>query len=386
MTAALRERTLVILATVTLLLSRPAAAQEFPRGQLVETVTCADDESQSYALYLPSDYTPDRPWNLLLAFHPSARGQIFVEKYRAAAERFGYIVAASNNSRNGSWDVTTRAVRAVSRDVGRRFTVDAQRVYLTGHSGGARVAMEVALGPNEIAGVIASSAGFPDAEPRRTVKFPVFATAGTDDFNYLEMRRLDATLTSPHYLAVFDGGHTLPPDGVANEALEWLELQAVRSGRRPPDPRLIAALFASRLRRIDEASDELSRLRLLQASVQDFRDLHDVAALQSRAETLAGNAAVKKALADDRGMLDTEGRLLREALDTEARLRDPDARAASLARLQGMLENWSRAAGAAAASPARSQARRLLGAIAAGAAGRVKDEEYLRVVQQYQRR
>jgi predicted esterase len=386
MTAAVFERTLLVLAIATLLLSRTTAAQEFPRGQLIETVTCADDESQSYALYLPSDYTPDRPWNLLLAFHPSARGQVFVEKYRAAAEHFGYIVAASNNSRNGSWDVTTRAVRAVSRDVGRRFTVDAQRVYLTGHSGGARVAMEVALGPNEIAGVIASSAGFPDAEPRRTVKFPVFATAGTDDFNYLEMRRLDATLTSPHYLAVFDGGHTLPPDGVANEALEWLELQAIRSGRRPPDPRLIAALFASRLRRIDEASDELSRLRLLQASVQDFRDLHDVAALQSRAETLAGNAAVKKALADDRGMLDTEGRLLREALDTEARLRDPDARAASLARLQGMLENWSRAAGAAAASPARSQARRLLGAIAAGAAGRVKDEEYLRVVQQYQRR
>ena len=46
-----------------------------------------------------------------------------------------------------------------------------------------------------------------------------------------------------------------------------------------------------------------------------------------------------------------------------------------------MLENWSRAAGAATASPLRSQARRLLGAIAAGAAGRVNDEEYLRLVQ-----
>ena len=60
--------------------------------------------------------------------------------------------------------------------------------------------------------MIASSAGFPDAEPRRSVKFAVFATAGTDDFNYLEMRRLDAALTSPHYLAVFEGGHALPPD------------------------------------------------------------------------------------------------------------------------------------------------------------------------------
>ena len=37
-------------------------------------VTVADDSTQSYALYLPSDYTPDRTWNLLLAFHPGARG------------------------------------------------------------------------------------------------------------------------------------------------------------------------------------------------------------------------------------------------------------------------------------------------------------------------
>ena len=376
-----------------LLLPSPAAAQggspvapDFPRGQIVDSVTCADDQTQSYALYLPSDYTPERPWNLLLAFHPAARGRAFAEKYQAAAEHFGYIVAASNNSRNGSWEVTTQAVRAMSRDVGRRFTVDAQRVYLTGHSGGARVAMEVALGPNDIAGVIASSAGFPDAEPRRSVKFAVFATAGTDDFNYLEMRRLDAALTSPHYLAVFEGGHALPPDVVAAEALEWLELQAIRSGRRAEDRRLIDALFASRLQRIEHARDDVAKLRLLQASITDFKGVHDVAALQANADMLAKDAAVKKALGDDRAALGTEARLLGEALEAESRLRDPEARAASLARLRGMLETWSREADATTASPERSQARRLLGAIAAGAAQRVKDEEYQRLVEQYRRR
>ena len=376
-----------------LLLPSPATAQggspvapDFPRGQIIDSVTCADDQTQSYALYLPSDYTPERPWNLLLAFHPAARGRAFAEKYQAAAEHFGYIVAASNNSRNGSWEVTTQAVRAMSRDVGRRFTVDAQRVYLTGHSGGARVAMEVALGPNDIAGVIASSAGFPDAEPRRSVKFAVFATAGTDDFNYLELRRLDAALTSPHYLAVFEGGHTLPPDSVAAEALEWLELQAIRSGRRAEDRRLIDALFASRLQRIEHATDDVAKLRLLQASVTDFKGVHDVSALQANADKLAKDAAVKKALGDDRAALGTEARLLGEALEAESRLRDPEARNASLARLRGMLETWSREADSTTASPERSQARRLLGAIAAGAAQRVKDEEYRRLVEQYRRR
>src|SRR5438093_557929 len=79
---------------------------------------------------------------------------------------------------------------------------------------GARVALGAALGsPQQIAGVIASSAGYPDGQFRKTLPFPIFATAGTEDFNHLEMRRLDAALTTPHHLAIFEGGHTwLSPD------------------------------------------------------------------------------------------------------------------------------------------------------------------------------
>jgi poly(3-hydroxybutyrate) depolymerase len=87
-------------------------------------------------------------------------------------------------------------------------------VYLAGMSGGARAAMGIALARNNIAGVMASSAGYPDSQPRASLPFTVFSTAGTEDFNYLEMRPLDRGLASPHFLAVFQGGHTLPPDDI----------------------------------------------------------------------------------------------------------------------------------------------------------------------------
>jgi poly(3-hydroxybutyrate) depolymerase len=361
----------------------PAAGQELQRGIVIEAVTAADDAAQTYALYLPSDYTPDRAWNLLLAFHPAARGTAFVETYRAAAERYGYIVAASNNSRNGSWEVITRAVRAMSRDVGRRFAVDAQRVYLTGHSGGARVAMEVALGPNQIAGVIASSAGFPDAKPRKSVKFPVFATAGTDDFNYLELKRLDAALTTPHHLAVFEGGHVLPPVGVAREAIEWLEVQAMRDGRRGRDTALIDALFAARRARAMDEHDPAARLAALQSLARHFKGLCNVAAVEADAAALERDPETKKAIGRDRTALAAEARLLDDALAAEGRLTDAGGRATALAALRSMFEDWSQAAQAPEPSAARSQARRLLGAVSAGAAARVKDEEYRALVQQY---
>jgi hypothetical protein len=61
------------------------------------------------------------------------------------------------------------------------------------------------------------------------------ATAGTEDFNYIEMRWLDRALTTPHHLAIFEGGHGWPPSDLAGEAIEWLEIQAMRSGRRTAD-------------------------------------------------------------------------------------------------------------------------------------------------------
>ena len=89
-------------------------AQDLPRGVVIDDVKCADDPAQSYALYLPSAYRPDRVWNLLIGFHPGARGRAIVETYQAAAEQYGYIVAGSNTSRNGPWAISMASVRAMS--------------------------------------------------------------------------------------------------------------------------------------------------------------------------------------------------------------------------------------------------------------------------------
>src|SRR4029078_12904397 len=72
-----------------------------PRGQLVEKIEALSDSSQSYALYLPSNYTPDRKWPILFAFDPGARGRVPVERFKEAAEKYGWIVLGSNNSHNG---------------------------------------------------------------------------------------------------------------------------------------------------------------------------------------------------------------------------------------------------------------------------------------------
>jgi dienelactone hydrolase len=363
-----------------------AAAQDLPRGTLIDEVKCLGDATQSYALYLPSTYTPDRAWSVLMAFHPSARGRAMVEKYQAAAEQYGYIVAGSNTSRNGPWSVSVAAVQAMSLDVGRRFSIDAQRLYLTGMSGGARVAMQVALGSSAIAGVIASSAGFPDSQPRESVPFAVYGTAGDEDFNYIEMRMLDRALTSPHRLAIFSGGHTLPTDAVALDAIEWMESQAMKTGRRARDEAVIDRLIAKRRQLIDASNSPAITVHLLESVVADFTGLRDVSAEAARAAAMSKQADVKKALARERSNDDAEMRTLSEVFDLEAQLTNPDARFAALGRLKGRLSQWARQAGATTESPERSQARRLLGAIMSGAGSRATDAEYRKLLDQYRRK
>jgi hypothetical protein len=374
----------VVLVAVLFQWSAPVVmAQELQRGTPIDSVQCADDSSQTYALYLPFRYSTDRTWNLLLAFHPAARGRLMVEKYQAAAEQYGYIVAASNHSRNGPWAVSMAAAKAMASDVGRRFSIDPRRVYVTGMSGGARVAMGAALASNSIAGVIASSAGYPDSHPRTTVPFVVFSTAGTEDFNYIEMRQLDRKLTSPHLLSVFKGGHTLPPDEVALEAIEWMELQAMQSGRRGRDDALVTRLFEKRRNAIAASASPAETVYLLRALIADFKGLRDVAADVSRLDELARNSDVKKALKRERDADDAESRMLGEIFDLEARLNDDERREVSLMTLRERLGRLSRKAAGDADTPERSQSRRVLRAITAGANGRVQDREYLKLLEQH---
>lgn len=246
-------------------------------------VKAAAKPDQSYVIYLPSAYHVDRSWPILYVFDPGARGALAAQRFERAAERFGWIVAASNNSRNGSWQRSLDAMQAMWDDTHARLRIDDLRVYGAGFSGGARVASQVGILSRAFAGVILCGAGFAGDVPEQ-VPFAVFGAAGTDDFNNPELRHLDRTLATrhiPHRLDVFDGGHEWPPDSVVLHAFEWLELVAIRSGTRPRDPSLVAMWLAARRQTLP--GDNREGCQLAGELAEDFEGLADVTELKGRA-------------------------------------------------------------------------------------------------------
>jgi pimeloyl-ACP methyl ester carboxylesterase len=380
----MHARLLVLALAATTALS---IAQDLPRGQIVDTVKCAADPSQTYVLYLPSNYTPAKRRNLILAFDPGGRGRRPVERYQAAAEKYGYILAGSNNSRNGPWDISRAAAQAMWTDVLRRFNIDPRRIYAAGHSGGARVAMSIAVDyghevkyPGKIAGVFASSAFYPDDQPLTSLAFPIFGTAGTEDFNNLEMHRFDQAVTTPHRLEIFEGPHTWLPESLAMRAVEWMELQAIKSGLRSRDEAWVRQLFTTLESDASAQKDPVAQDHALAALAADFKGLRDVSAVLTRDAALRKQPVVQEALKAVRSEQQTEAETLSSIANLELGLADDsEVHAESLRGLRQRLTTLSAQAKAAQDSPTRRLARRVLAGVAAGSRG-IDDREYQELV------
>ena len=198
---------------LTMIFSAAMVAQEPKPGEIQPSVTVRDDSTYSYALYLPSNYTQQKRWPILLAFDPFGHGESAVKLFQKGAEKYGYIVVGSNNSRNFS--DPSKAIRLTWNDVIHRFGIDPKRFYTTGLSGGARVASSVAIACKTcVAGVIACAAGLPTGIKTLPETTEWFLATGTTDFNFPEMLDLHENLDKRRLvnrLEIFDGPHGWMP-------------------------------------------------------------------------------------------------------------------------------------------------------------------------------
>ncbi len=271
------------------------------RGMLVEHVACPTDPTQTYTLYLPTKYEPTRKWPLLLVFDPGGRAARAAEVFRQAAERFGWIVAASENSRNGPWEPTLRAINAMWPALLGGYSVDERRVYAAGHSGGATVAWLLANQTGQIAGVIVSGQPDPQSEQIKAKPFAWFGMAGHADFNLIEVKRINEQLTRtslPHRMEFFDGGHQWPPADLVARAFGWMEIVAMKDGRRQADADLTPTLLSedmARARSLEERSLLTEAWRSYGAIASAYAGLIDVSEAERRRRALESDDRFKAA-------------------------------------------------------------------------------------------
>ncbi len=230
---------LILLFSGMLSLGNYAQQQEFPRGVIIDSVTCLDNVKQSYTLYLPSTYDSLEELPVIYAYDAMANGRSPVELLKKAAEDFGYILVGSNSSETAPWAPLISDAKTIFKDTEARLKINPKRRYTCGFSGGAKIATALAVYYGGFAGVIGCGRGFsPNFSANFDLQFQYVEIVGDRDYNLLEMQNLDDWLDNfriDHIFIEFHGGHEWPPADVLYKAVNWLEFRAMSVRLRERD-------------------------------------------------------------------------------------------------------------------------------------------------------
>ncbi|CAN5909850.1 hypothetical protein BH11BAC7_BH11BAC7_05970 [soil metagenome] len=196
---------------------------EFKKGELT-TLTVSADPSNSFTVYLPADFDSTKKYPLVVFFDPHADGSLPLNKYKSLAEKWGFIFAGSNTSKNGmAPEQADRVFNGLIDELKRILTVDQQQLIVCGFSGGARVASGGAILRKDIKGIICNS-----ASSNATNSTAIFiGLAGLGDMNYLEMKTNESNSSRskiPHELLVFNGKHEWAPVNMMEDALLMISI------------------------------------------------------------------------------------------------------------------------------------------------------------------
>jgi dienelactone hydrolase len=295
---------LAVLLIASSVVSRGFAPQ--PAGRLLERLGTADDPSQTFTAYLPPGYDRSRRWPLLFVFDPRGRGTLAAKIFQPAAERYGWIIISSDNTRSdGPWEPNARALAALWPDALARYAVDPRRIYAAGFSGGATVAWVAGASTGELAGMIA--AGQPaQAAILKTTPAPAwFGAAGRHDFNYRDTLAIRDHLAEKADVRTefFEGPHQWLGTDAAIRAVGWLEMLAIRDGRRAGDAALVRETLRGEMQRaavLEAASRQIEAVDTYRALVRTYDGIAPLDDLRARLAEVTSGKAYKAALDEDR--------------------------------------------------------------------------------------
>lgn len=212
--------------------TNPSVADSIVSGKVIPQVSCKSNPAQSYALYIPTGMQ-NKALPVVYFFDPHAEGALPLDKYKALADRYQFILVGSNNSKNGTQIAAIENIwRAIVVDTKIRLHIDTNRMYVCGFSGGAKTASSIALAHPEIKGVIAGGAALPDGTVAGSFPFSFTTIAGEGDLNMTDLIStnddFDKTSTL-HRIIFFNGIHEWAPESTMDIAFTGWQFDAMRN-------------------------------------------------------------------------------------------------------------------------------------------------------------
>lgn len=258
-------------------------------------VSCKQNSAVSYSVYIPANAVPDSVYPVVMFFAPDGKGVKPLQLYKSIADKWNFILVGSNSNKNGMEAALAIEIgNTIVNDVKGRFNIDPARIYLSGFSGGARVAAGVALTRLDVTGVIGCSA----SPPKSLQPLAFVGVAGLGDMNYLELKKFVAAEEGKpglHELLVFDGKHDWPPAPVMQNAMLMVSLYQPGTAMSGDLNQMADSLTHYVLKGCDTLSKVscLLEQNLLLSAIHAEKNLSSVGLLESRYDKLKNSSCVR---------------------------------------------------------------------------------------------
>ena len=223
------------------------------KGAVTDNLSVNDSLSETFAIYLPTNYSNERSWPVCFVFDPEGRGKSVVQLFRQPGEEQGYVIVGSNNinSKDSLLNNLNVGTRLMSR-VFNLFSIDGNRIYTAGLAEGAEVASAIPVVYENIQGVIAVGDIWINADLlKKNVNFSIIGLVGTRDFRLYKMKenvRFFGKTGNSASLYKFDSTHQWPDPNIISNALGDFTLQALTKGLIPQDANLVESLYLKELK------------------------------------------------------------------------------------------------------------------------------------------
>lgn len=275
---------IILLVSIFLFSLVAAQSQELAlrKGTVVDSLQINDSMAESFAMYLPTNYSSEKSWPIVFVFDEEGRGINVARLFSVAAEEQGYLVVASNSvSKKDSVISNIEVASRLLESIFQSFPIDKNRMYTAGLDAGAMVAGALPAVYPDIKGVllvgdIYINKDFLDSikEKHTIVSFAGYKSGFYNKLNYLTklLNRLDYKSLGYYY----DGLNEWPSSKLISHGIGVFTLDAMLTDNKDVNPEMVDHLFrdelasAESLRRQLKFYKAFELLELMQDKYKEF--------------------------------------------------------------------------------------------------------------------
>ena len=278
-----------------------------------------------FSVYYPAGFSENRLFPVLIFFDPHGSPDVPLNKYRELADKYGFILLGSHESKNGNGArETSDIINGMAAQARRLPKADTSLIYAGGFSGGGRVAGMMGLAPLGIQGILTCGAGIPGGSWFGAPPNVIVSIGGTSDMNLHEVKEFNTQkqeLMSRYFKLFFDGPHAWPPANEVELAMIIFKRMAMRDNYTAKDTGFIKESDQWLKAYINNQKDPVVEAEALYNVIRISESLTDISLLEKQYSNLKASPVYQTAEKYDQ-QLDQEEEKTKTRLYNEIFMKD----------------------------------------------------------------